>query len=61
MLKPMEIMSLCIYSGDDTGYEEKDESMSYLNSLSLSKYNIISCHFMNRKKGSPFLVFIFIK
>ena len=59
LLKPMGIMSLCIYSGGDTGYEEKDEIMSYLNSLSLSKYNIISCHFMNRKKEPPFPVFIF--
>lgn len=59
LLKPNAIMSLCLYSGGDTGYEEKIQIINYLNSLSVQDYNIILCQYMNRKKEPPCPVFIF--
>lgn len=57
-LKIGGIMSLCIYSGGDTGYEEKDAILSMLKSLDTKRYLVIKCSYHNRKNDPPIPVFV---
>lgn len=59
ILKPGGMMSLCIYSGGDTGMEEKQEILSFLRTLSSRKYTVIVNEYYNRKNNPPMPVFIF--
>ena len=49
-------MALCIYSGGDTGYEEKEKILEYLNRYTY--YLVIMNSFYNRKKDPPLPVFV---
>ena len=51
-------MSLCIYSGGDTGYEEKHALLSYLQGLDSKKWLVLVHSFYNRKNDPPLPVFI---
>lgn len=57
-LKPGGIMSLCIYSGQDTGFEEKEAILSYLREVDQKKYVIIKSEFYNRPNNPPIPVFL---
>jgi len=52
-------MSLCIYSGGDTGFEEKDAILEYLRSLPAREYTVIQNTYFNRGNNPPMPVFIF--
>lgn len=58
LLKVNGIMNLCIYSGGDTGYEERDEILSYLKELDSRKWLVIMSNYYNRKNDPPIPVFV---
>lgn len=59
ILKRGGMMSLCIYSGGDTGFEEKDAILEYLRSLPAREYTVIQNTYFNRGNNPPIPVFIF--
>ena len=52
-------MSLCIYSGGDTGFAEKDAVLQYLKMLPAREYTVIVNEYYNRENCPPLPVFIF--
>lgn len=58
LLKVDGVMSLCIYSGQDSGYEEKEAILSYLKELDSKRWLVIVNSFHNRKNDPPIPVFI---
>lgn len=54
-------MSLCIYSGKDTGFEEKAGILAYLKTLAPKEYTVIVNEYYNRGNCPPLPVFIFKK
>lgn len=58
ILKKGGIMSLCIYYGRDTGFEEKDAILEFLKTVDDKVYTIISGDFLNRRNCPPIPVFI---
>ena len=58
LLKTGGVMNLCIYSGKDTGYEEKDALLEYLKELDSRKWLVIVNSYYNRKNDPPIPVFI---
>ena len=46
-------MSLCIYSGGDSGFEEKDGILQYLRTLDSKKYLVIVSEYYNRPNNPP--------
>ena len=61
ILKSGGIMSLCIYSGKDTGFEEKAAILTYLKTLAPKEYTVIVNEYYNRGNCPPLPVFIFKK
>ena len=59
ILKNGGMMSLCIYSGGDTGFEEKEQILSYLKTLPAEKYTVIVNEYFNRGNNPPMPVFVF--
>ena len=59
LLKHGGMMSLCIYSGGDTGFEEKDAILNLLRTLPSREYTVIANEYYNRKNNPPMPVFIF--
>lgn len=58
LLKKGGLMSLCIYSGGDSGFEERDALLSYLKELDSGKYLVILSSYYNRPKHPPIPVLI---
>lgn len=58
LLKPDGVMSLCIYSGGDTGYEERNVLLEFLKELDTRKWLVIVNSFYNRKNDPPLPVFV---
>lgn len=58
LLKPGGVMSLCIYSGGDTGYEEKDAILACLKTLDPKRWLVLVHSFYNRKNDPPLPVFL---
>lgn len=61
LLKAGGMMSLCVYSGGDTGFEEKDCILNYLKGLPAKKYTVIVNQYFNRENNPPIPIFIFKK
>ena len=61
ILKHGGMMSLCIYSGGDTGFEEKEEILRCLRGLPAQDYTVIVNEYYNRGNNPPMPVFIFKK
>ena len=61
ILKSGGMMSLCIYSGGDTGFEEKDRILQYIKELPSAMYTVIVNEYYNRGNHPPLPVFIFKK
>ncbi len=53
LLKQKGIISLCIYQGGDTGFEEKEKVLDYLKKLDYNKYTVIISEFLNRPNFPP--------
>ena len=53
LLKHGGMMSLCIYSGGDTGFEEKDAILRYKNELSTKENAVIVIEYYTRVNNTP--------
>ena len=53
LLKKGGMMSLCIYSGGDSGFEERDAILEELKTLDGKKYLVILSHYYNRPNNPP--------
>lgn len=58
MLKKNGLMTVCIYSGGDSGFEEKDAVLPYLKELDPKKYLVILSEYYNRPNNPPIPVLI---
>lgn len=59
LLRPDGVMSLSIYYGRDTGFEERDALLEYLRKLSVKEYTVIISIFANRPNCPPISVRIY--
>ena len=59
ILKKGGMMSLCIYSGGDTGFEEKERILDCLRELPAREYTVIVNAYYNRANNPPIPAFIF--
>ena len=53
LLKKGGIISICIYSGKDSGFEEKNALLEYLKELDSRKYLVIMSSYYNRPNHPP--------
>lgn len=58
ILKPQGVMCICVYSGGDSGFLEKEEILSWAASLPAKEYDVISCPFINKPNNPPQPIFI---
>lgn len=58
LLKVGGMMSLCIYSGGDSGFEERDAILSFLKCLDTKYYLVILSSYYNRPNHPPIPVMI---
>lgn len=57
ILKIKGAISLCVYQGGDTGFEEKDAIFEFLKTIDYNKFTVLVSEFFNRPNFPP----IFIK
>lgn len=58
ILKKQGVMCICIYSGGDSGFEEKEAVLAWAKNLPAKEYDVISCPFINKPNNPPLPVFI---
>lgn len=58
LLKKGGLMSLCIYSGGDSGFEERDAILDYVQTLDAKRYLVIVTAYFNRPNHPPLPVMI---
>ena len=58
LLKKGGVMSLCIYCGKETGFEEKELLLPFLKSLDQKKYSVLLADYINRGGNPPIAVLI---
>ncbi len=58
LLKEKGMMTICIYSGGDSGFEEKNMVLSYIKELNPKKYLVIISEYANRPNNPPIPVII---
>lgn len=58
ILKKQGVMCICIYSGGDSGFSEKEAVLAWAKSLPAKEYDVISCPFINKPNNPPLPVFI---
>ena len=58
LLKKGGLISLCIYSGGDSGFEERDAVLSWLKNLDSHKYLVIRSDYYNRPNNPPIPILI---
>lgn len=58
LLKKGGLMSLCIYSGGDSGFEERDAILEELKNLDSKRYLVIMSSYYNRPNNPPIPVLI---
>ena len=58
LLKKKGLMTVCIYSGGDSGFEEKEAVLSYIKCLDSKKYLVIVSEYANRPNNPPIPVLI---
>ena len=59
LLKKDGLLSLCIYSGGDSGFEERDSILSWLKNLDPKKYLVIFTSYYNRPNNPPIPVLVY--
>lgn len=58
LLKSGGLLSLCIYSGGDSGFEERDAILNWLKTLDSHKYLVIKSEYYNRPNNPPIPVLV---
>lgn len=58
ILKKNGLLSVCIYSGGDSGFEEKDAVMAWLKGLDSRKYLVLVTEYYNRPNNPPIPVLV---
>jgi len=58
LLRVGGMISLCIYSGGDSGFEEKERVLNYLKQLDSKRYLVIVSEYYNRSNNPPIPVLI---
>lgn len=58
LLKTGGVMSLCIYCGKETGFEEKETLLPFLKTLDQKKYSVLLTDYINRAGNPPIAVLI---
>lgn len=58
LLKKGGMLSLCIYSGGDSGFEERDAILEWLKRLDSKKYLVIRSEYYNRPNNPPIPVLV---
>ena len=58
LLKKGGMMSLCIYSGGDSGFEERNCILAWLKGLDSRKYLVIKSDYYNRPNNPPIPVLV---
>ncbi len=53
LLKKNGLLSICIYSGGDSGFEEKDAVLEWLRQLDFGKYLVLITQYYNRPNNPP--------
>ena len=53
LLKKKGLLSVTIYSGGDSGFEEKDAVLSWLRQLDQRKYLVLVTEYYNRQNNPP--------
>ena len=53
VLKVKGVISLCVYQGGDTGFEEKEVILNFVKNLDYNKYTVIVSEFFNRPNYPP--------
>lgn len=59
ILKKGGLMCVTVYSGGDSGYEERDALLPFFAALDDGKYQVLQVTFANWKKDPPLPVFIY--
>ncbi len=58
LLKAGGVMSLCVYYGGDSGFDEKNALMEYFRTIDSKRYTVLITDFYNRPNCPPIAVFI---
>lgn len=58
LLKKGGLMTICIYSGGDSGFEERDAVLNYLKGLNPKQFLVIVSEYYNRPKNPPIPVLV---
>ena len=58
LLKKGGLLSLCIYSGGDSGFEERDALLTWLKKLDSHNYLVIRSDYYNRPNNPPIPVLV---
>jgi len=58
LLKKGGLMTVCIYSGGDSGFEERDAVLAYLKELNPKQFLVIVSEYYNRPKNPPVPVLV---
>ncbi|MGN1090456.1 MAG: class I SAM-dependent methyltransferase [Huintestinicola sp.] len=58
LIKPGGLISMILYYGRDTGFEEKDELLRFVKTVDSSIFTVITAEFSNRPNCPPIPVFI---
>lgn len=58
LLKKNGILSICIYSGGDTGFEEKEAVLTWLGNLNPGQYLVLVTEYRNRPNHPPIPAFV---
>ena len=58
LLRKKGLMTVCIYSGGDSGFEEKEAVLSYIKGLDSKQYLVIVSEYANRPNHPPIPVLI---
>lgn len=53
LLRPGGLLSICIYSGGDTGFEEKEAVLNWLKALNPKSYLVLVTQYYNRPNHPP--------
>ena len=58
LLKKDGLLCICIYSGGDTGFAERDAVLSWLQTLDSRKYLVLLTQYYNRPNNPPIPAFV---